>query len=77
MIVYNPLIPGKEWFNGRFKLNVAQSMDGRKWKDLVILEDGTKEEYSYPAIIRSADGKIHISYTFDRKNIKYLVFETK
>lgn len=77
LIVYNPLIPGKEWFNGRFKLNVAQSMDGRKWKDLVILEDGTKEEYSYPAIIRSADGKMHISYTFDRKNIKYLVFETK
>lgn len=77
LIVYNPLIPGKEWFNGRFKLNVAQSMDGRKWKDLVILEDGTKEEYSYPAIIRSADGKIHISYTFDRKNIKYLVFETR
>lgn len=77
LIVYNPLIPGKEWFNGRFKLNVAQSSDGKSWKDIMILEDGKKEEYSYPAIIQSSDGKIHISYTYDRKNIKYLVIENK
>lgn len=75
LIVYNPLIPGKEWFNGRFKLNVAQSIDGKTWKDIMVLEDGTKEEYSYPAIIQSRDGKVHISYTFDRKNIKYVVLE--
>ncbi len=75
LIVYNPLIPGKEWFNGRFKLNIAQSLDGRKWNDVMNLEDGTKEEYSYPAIIQTKDGRVHISYTFDRKNIKYLVIE--
>lgn len=75
LIVYNPLIPGKEWFNGRFKLNVAQSLDGKNWRDIMVLEDGTKEEYSYPAIIQSADGKVHISYTFDRKNIKHVVLE--
>jgi alpha-L-fucosidase len=75
LIVYNPLIPGKEWFNGRFKLNVAQSHDGKNWRDIMVLEDGTKEEYSYPAIIQSADGKVHISYTFDRKNIKHVVLE--
>jgi predicted neuraminidase len=77
LIVYNPLIPGKEWFNGRFKLNVAQSSDGKSWKDILVLEDGEKEEYSYPAIIQSRDGKVHISYTYDRKNIKYLVIENK
>jgi alpha-L-fucosidase len=77
MIVYNPLIPGKEWFNGRFKLNIAQSVDGKNWKDILVLEDGTKEEYSYPAVIQSSDGKVHISYTFDRKNIKYLVIDNK
>lgn len=77
LIVYNPLIPGREWFNGRFKLNVAQSTDGKKWKDIMVLENGTKEEYSYPAIIQSRDGRVHISYTFDRKNIKYLVLENK
>ena len=77
LIVYNPLIPGKEWFNGRFKLNIAQSLDGKNWKDVLYLEDGTKEEYSYPAIIQTSNGLVHISYTFDRKNIKYLVIENK
>jgi len=75
LIVYNPLIPGKEWFNGRFKLNVAASADGVAWRDVLILEDGTDQEYSYPAIIQSKDGRVHISYTFDRKNIKYIVLE--
>jgi alpha-L-fucosidase len=76
MIVYNPTIPGKEWFNGRFKLNVALSVDGKKWNDILILEDGdTKKEFSYPAIIQSKDGKVHVTYTFDRKNIKHIVLE--
>jgi predicted neuraminidase len=75
VIVYNPELPGKEWYNGRGKLRVAYSLDGRKWKDVAILEDGTKEEYSYPAIIQSRDGLIHITYTYDRKNIKYVVLE--
>jgi len=77
LIVYNPLIPGKEWFNGRFKLNVARSEDGMNWNDVMILEDGIKEEYSYPAIIQTKDGKVHITYTYDRKNIKYIVIESK
>lgn len=77
LIVYNPLIPGKEWFNGRFKLNLAGSEDGVNWKDIMVLENGTKEEYSYPAIIQSKDGKVHISYTFDRKNIKYIILKNK
>lgn len=76
MIVYNPTIPGKEWFNGRFKLNVALSVDGKKWNDILILEDGdTKKEFSYPAIIQTKNGKVHITYTFDRKNIKHIVLE--
>ena len=77
LIVYNPLIPGKEWFNGRFKLNIAESLDGRKWKDIMFLEEGKNEEYSYPAIIQTKDGRIHISYTFDRKNVKYIIIEKK
>ncbi|WP_225872639.1 sialidase family protein [Pedobacter frigoris] len=74
LIVYNPDVPGKDWFNGRFKLNVAMSRDGKTWTDIAILENGdAKKEYSYPAIIQTKDGKVHITYTFDRKNIKHVV----
>ena len=73
MIVYNPDVPGKDWFNGRAKLSVALSRDGSNWQDIIELENGTTEEYSYPAIIQSEDGSIHITYTYDRKNIKYVV----
>jgi predicted neuraminidase len=75
LIVYNPDIPGKDWFNGRSKLRVACSTDGKNWKDIMVLENGTKEEYSYPAIIQTRDGLIHITYTYDRKNIKHVVLE--
>lgn len=75
LIVYNPDIPGKEWFEGRGKLRVACSTDGKNWKDIAVLENGTKQEFSYPAIIQTRDGLIHISYTFDRKNIKHVVLQ--
>ncbi|MCD8740466.1 exo-alpha-sialidase [Mucilaginibacter roseus] len=73
LIVYNPDVPGKDWFNGRGKLRVAKSTDGQKWTDVAELENGDKEEYSYPAIIQTKDGLIHITYTYDRKNIKHVV----
>ncbi|MFC0184066.1 Predicted neuraminidase (sialidase) [Pseudarcicella hirudinis] len=72
VLVYNPLQKGKEWFNGRYKLNVAVSKNGKDWKDVYVLEDNKEGEYSYPAIIQSKDGLVHISYTADRKNIRYV-----
>ncbi|MCX2481459.1 exo-alpha-sialidase [Pedobacter sp. MC2016-15] len=75
LIVYNPDVPGKDWFNGRGKLRVASSKDGKTWKDVVVLENGTKEEFSYPAIIQTRDGLVHITYTYDRKNVKHIVLK--
>jgi alpha-L-fucosidase len=75
LIVYNPDLPGKDWFNGRSRLRVAASRDGAHWEDVVVLEDGTTEEFSYPAIIQSRDGLVHITYTYDRKNIKHVVLQ--
>jgi predicted neuraminidase len=73
LIVYNPDIPGKDWSNGRGKLRVALCTDGEHWQDILTLEDGTNQEYSYPAIIQTSDGLIHITYTYERTNIKHVV----
>ncbi|HET7896986.1 MAG TPA: sialidase family protein, partial [Flavisolibacter sp.] len=75
MMVYNPTVRGKDWWNNRGKLAVAVSVDGIKWKDVAVLENGSSEEYSYPAIIQTKDGKVHITYTYDRKNIRHVVLE--
>ncbi len=75
LLVYNPGVSGKEWFNGRGQLYVAVAKDGRQWTDVAVLENGSEEEYSYPAVIQTKDGKVHITYTYNRKNIKYVVLE--
>lgn len=72
LLVYNPTIEGT---NGRAKLNVAVSKDGLKWTDTVILENEEQGEYSYPAVIQAEDGKVHITYTYNRVNIKHVVLE--
>lgn len=77
VIVYNPLMKGKQWSNGRQKLNVAVSTDGVNWSDVCVLEDEPKGEFSYPAIIQSSDGLVHITYTNDRKNVRYVVLDLK
>lgn len=76
MIVYNPAVAGKDWWEGRTKLHVATSKDGLQWKDVLILEDGVKnDEYSYPTIIQDPKGLIHITYTWNRKSIKHVVLK--
>ena len=73
LIVYNPLEAGKEWFNGRNVLSVARSSNGERWERILDLVNETNGEFSYPAIIQSGDGSVHITYTADRKTIRHIV----
>jgi alpha-L-fucosidase len=75
VLVYNPLLQGKDWFYGRNVLNVAVSNDGMNWRDVYQLENQKEGEFSYPAVIQASDGTIHITYTYNRKNIKYVVLK--
>lgn len=72
LIVYNPDIPGKDWWDGRAKLELAESVDGIEWKEILSLEDHSKGEFSYPTIFLDSKGIIHITYTYNRKNIKHI-----
>jgi predicted neuraminidase len=59
---------------GRSPLNVAVSHDGEKWDAALILEDGPGE-YSYPAVIQTGDGLVHVTYTWKRRSIKHAVLD--
>ncbi len=61
---------------GRTPLNVAISHDGRTWSPVAVLEDGPGE-YSYPAVIQSRDGLVHITYTWQRRNIRHVVLNPR
>ena len=60
--------------SGRSPLNVAVSDDGKTWKAGPILESDPGE-YSYPAVIQSADGMVQITYTWKRKLIKHVTLD--
>jgi len=73
VLVYNPTVRGEDWPAGRNKLSVTVSGDGRNWRDVYVLEDERSGEFSYPAIIQTSDGLIHLLYTWNRKNIRHVV----
>jgi predicted neuraminidase len=73
LLVYNHSRRGRT-SPGRKILNVAISRDGKAWKPVLTLEN-QKGEYSYPAVIQSSDGLVHITYTYDRKSVKYVVID--
>jgi alpha-L-fucosidase len=73
ILIYNPLLQGKDWFYGRNVLNAAISNDGINWKDVYQFENEKEGEFSYPAVIRASDNTLHITYTLNRKNIRHTV----
>ncbi len=75
LLVYNhvPGIP-REWGGKRTPLNLAVSRDGRAWQAALVLES-EPGEYSYPAVIQTGDGLVHITYTWQRKKIRHAVVD--
>jgi len=68
LLIYNPVE------KGRTPLTVALSTDGSTWKDVLTLED-QPGEYSYPAIIQTADGRVHTTYTWKRERVRHVIID--
>ena len=66
--------------DGRYSIAAAISDDeGKSWKWKRNLENIKNGSFSYPSVIQTKDGKIHITYSYflaeDKKSIKHIAFE--
>jgi len=78
ILVYNHLLPDSSWVKGkgpRTPLNVSVSKDGKTWYASLVLEDSPISQYSYPSVIQTKDGLVHIVYTWRREKIKHVVVD--
>ena len=48
------------------------SSDGIHWQPVLVLES-EPGEYSYPAVIQTRDGMLHITYTWKREKVRHVV----
>jgi alpha-L-rhamnosidase len=67
--------PGGE--KGRSLLNVAVSKNGVDWDAVMVLDSPAKNggRATYPSVIQTEDGLVHMVYTRHRKKIKYVVID--
>ena len=75
LMIYNHLGSGTTGWGRRGLLNLAISADGLQWKKVAVLEQEEKQEFSYPAIIQTKDGMVHMTYTWKRQRIKHVVID--
>jgi alpha-L-rhamnosidase len=55
----------------RTPISLMRSTDGLKWTHWLTLEDSPISQYSYPSIIQTKDGHIHVVYTWRRLRVKH------
>ncbi len=78
LLVYNHSTREGEEPTDRNILNVALSEDGINWTPVMTLENKPAPSgYSYPAVIETSDGLVHITYTYMRRSIKHVVVDPK
>jgi predicted neuraminidase len=79
LLVYNHNVRTGSNNKGRSPLNVAVSPDGTNWFAALVLENdpNAPNGFSYPAVIQTSDGLVHITYTWERKRIKHVVVDPR
>ena len=79
LLIYNHSTRNQEnmGHKGRGVINLAVSRDGINWEAALVLDyiDQPEKQYSYPSMIQTADGLVHIVYTWHRQRIKHVVVD--
>jgi predicted neuraminidase len=74
LLVYNHTTSA-DGDSDRGVLNVALSTDGRSWNAAMVLDEQPGGEFSYPAVIQTSDGLVHITYTWHRTRVRHVVLD--
>jgi len=69
VLVYNHSLEGRRALH----LSVSND-DGQSWGEPQLLEEGPGE-YSYPAVVQTGDGDLHVTYTWHRTRIRHVVID--
>jgi len=75
LLVYNHTQRNVGEPRARGLLNIALTDDGVQWKAALVLEN-SPFEYSYPCVIQTRDGLVHVLYTWRREKVKHLVIDS-
>ena len=75
---------GNDINDGRYQLSIYISGDEGstwKWKELIEYQPDKKGNFSYPCLIQTSDGMLHLSYSYSlgegKKTIKHTVIDPK
>jgi predicted neuraminidase len=75
VLIYNHTHRGQGMPRGREMLNLAVSEDGETWQAGLVLDNEPRAEFSYPAVIQTSDGMVHVTWTWKRQRIVHAVVD--
>lgn len=78
LLLYNHTTGRKDRKDGwgrRNTINLAISEDGNEWKAAGVVEKADTGEFSYPAMIQANNGRVHLTYTWNRKRVRHAVID--
>jgi len=62
---------------GRDNLRLAMSSDeGQTWRRVATLASEAGADFSYPFLLQTSDKLVHVVYSWQRRSIKHVVFNT-